>query len=104
MTTFTNPDNGVSVVSLVSGTAQFDVRDDGDGAYTLISIRTGRPGSLKIVNGPYLFQDVGKITFYDHFDADDNYLGTDVVVNGPHPEYESGFTLFCDAAIAALGL
>ena len=52
-----------------------------------------------------LAHDVGLVAFYNHFDAEDNYLGTDVVVlAGPHPFIEAQTDLFCDLMIEALGL
>lgn len=103
--TWTNPENGLSVISSFSGGGRFiDVIDDGDGAYTIVTDRVGMPEQIRLANGPLLTQDVGRVIFYDHFDADDNYLGTDVVVHGPHPGLESGFDLWCEVMIETLGL
>jgi hypothetical protein len=103
--TWTNPDNGVSVVDSFSGGGKsLGVIDDGDGAYTIVRNRQGLPEQLRLANGPLLTLDAGLLIFYDHFDADDNYLGTDVVVRGPHPDVDSGFTLWCEVMIEALGL
>jgi len=102
--TWTNPLNGVSVIESWSGAGALEFVDDGDGAYTVISGRVGRPEQLRLANGPLLTQDVGRIVFYDHFDADDTYLGTDVVQNGPHPDADAGFELWCDVMVEALGL
>jgi hypothetical protein len=100
----TNPDNGAAVVESFAGGGKFSVIDDGGGAYTIALIREGLPVQLKMVNGPLLARDAGLVAFYDHFDADDNYLGTDVeVLAGPHPFIESE-ELFCDLTTEALGL
>ena len=103
--TWTNPENGVSVVDSFSGGGGFVAFiDDGDGAYTIVTDRVGIPEQIRLARGGLVMQDVGRAIFYDHFDADDNYLGTDVVIRGPHPDLEAGFTLWCDAMIDALGL
>jgi hypothetical protein len=104
--TWTNPENGASIVDSFSGGGSFVGEiDDGGGAYTLAFARVGMPEQLRLLQGPVLAQDVGRVIFYDHFDANDDYLGTDVVVvGGPHPFLESSTDLFCDLAIEALGL
>ena len=89
-TTWTNPANGIAVYDAFSGGGKVTFIDDGDGAYTIVTVREGQPFRLQYVGGPLILQDAGLITFHDHFDADDEYLGTDiVVVNGPHPGIES---------------
>lgn len=104
--TWTNPENGASVVDSFSGGGSFvGAFDDGGGAYTLAYARVGMPEQLRLLQGPVLAQDVGRVIFYDHFDANDDYLGTDVVVvGGPHPFLESSTDLFCSLMIEALGL
>jgi hypothetical protein len=103
-TTWTNPDNGVSIVDSFSGGGKITWLDDGDGAYTILTVREGQPDQLRYANGRLISVETGLVAFYDHFDADDNYLGTDVVVlGGPHPSLDGGPS-FCDKAIEALGL
>jgi len=103
--TWTNPENGVRVVDSFSGGGRFiEAIGDGDGAYTIVSDRVGIPEQIRLARGGLVMQDVGRAIFYDHFDADDNYLGTDLVLHGPHPDLEAGFSLWCDAMIGALGL
>jgi len=85
-TTWTNPANGIAVYDSFSGGGTLSFIDDGDGAYTIVTTRVGQPFRVQYVNGPLILQDAGLVTGYDHFDAEDTYLGTDiVVVNGPHP-------------------
>ena len=104
-TTWINPLNGASVVDSFSGGGKVSFVDDGDGAYTIAITRVGMPEQLRLAGGGLLAQDVGVVTFYDHFDADDNYLGTDVVVvAGPHPFIDASSDLFCDLMIEALDL
>lgn len=88
-TTWTNPSNGIAVYDSFSGGGKVSVIDDGNGAYTVITTRVGQPFRLQVVGGPVVVHDAGLITGFAHFDADGNYLGTDiVVVDGPHPGFE----------------
>ena len=103
-TIWVNPANGASIADSFAGGGKRSFIDDGSGAYTIRTVREGQPVSLKVANGPTLLRDVGLVAFYDHFDADDNYLGTDVeILGGPHPTLDNG-DLWCDVAVAALGL
>jgi hypothetical protein len=103
--TITNPLNGAAVVESVSGTETFSSIDDGNGAFTFVTRRTGSPESIKLANGALLFHDVGNIATYYHFDADGNLIGTDIVSHGPHPDADSGDPNFaCNVMVTALGL
>lgn len=87
--TWTNPANGIAVYDSFSGGGKVDFIDDGDGAYTIAITRVGQPFRLQYVGGAPIVRDAGLIIVHDHFDADDEYLGTDVVVvSGPHPGVE----------------
>jgi hypothetical protein len=101
-TTWTNPANGIAIYDSFSGGGWIEFIDDGDGAYTVALTRVGQPARLQYVGGPVIVHDAGLIEVHDHFDADDNYLGTDiVVVNGPHPGFDMDW---CDLMIDALQL
>lgn len=102
--TWTNPENNVSVITSFAGGGKFGFIDDGDGAYTLVTQRMGMPVKIRLGGGTVLTRDAGLIIFYDHFDADDEYLGTDVEVRGgPHPGIDPGYD-WCDLMVEALGL
>jgi hypothetical protein len=104
-TTYTNPVNGESVVVSSSGKIAVELVDDPGGGYTYVVSYRGVQEKIKAAGGgPIMTKDAGYLTFYDHFDALDNYLGTDVVEHGQHPEADSDFALFCDVVPAALGL
>ena len=101
-TTWTNPANGIAVYDSFSGGGTVSFIDEGDGAYTIAVTRVGQPFRLQYVGGPLVLQDAGLIVIYDHFDADNNYLGTDVgVVDGPHPGRELDW---CDLMVELLEL
>ena len=101
-TTWTNPANGIAIYDSFSGGGWLQFIDDGGGAYTISTTRVGQPARLQYVGGPLITNDAGVIVIHDHFDADDNYLGTDVVVvRGPHPGFGADF---CATMIDALQL
>ena len=104
-TVYTNPANGKSVTVSSSGPLVVTRQDDGGGAYTyVVSFRGQQEKIQPSRGGPILSKDAGYLTFYDHYDAADNYLGTDVVEHGQHPEADSDFSLFCSVVPSALGL
>jgi hypothetical protein len=78
--------------------------DNGDGTVTFVTTFKGLPEQIKLPNGPVLSRDVGFIGFNDTFDATTgDFLGETVSPNkGPHPDADSGFTLFCDVIVPAL--
>jgi hypothetical protein len=78
--------------------------DNGDGTVTFVTTFKGLPEMIKLPNGRVLSRDVGFIGFNDTFDATTgNFLGETVSPeNGPHPDADSGFTLFCDVIVPAL--
>jgi hypothetical protein len=104
--TFTNPENGKSVVisnaGQVSGPAP--IVDEDAGTITFITSFKGLPEKIRTGNGPVLLRDAGIIVFADTFDLDSgDFLGTEITVQkGPHPEAESDFALFCEVITDAL--
>jgi hypothetical protein len=104
MQTFTNPENGRSVVlsnaGNVSGTA---IIDELAGTITFVTTYRGLPEKIQTAHGAVLLRDAGVISFADTFDlATGEFLGSEVTVNGPHPEADSGFVLFCEVITNAL--
>jgi len=78
--------------------------DNGDGTVTFVTTFKGLPEMIKLPNGGVLSRDAGFIGFNDTFDATTGqFLGQTVSPqNGPHPDADSGFTLFCDVIVPAL--
>jgi hypothetical protein len=78
--------------------------DNGDGTVTFVTTFKGLPEMIKLPNGRVLSRDVGFIGFNDTFDATTgDFLGETISPeNGPHPDADSGFTLFCDVIVPAL--
>jgi hypothetical protein len=78
--------------------------DNGDGTITFTSTYKGLPEMIKLPNGRVLSRDAGFVTFNDTFDATTGeFLGETISPeNGPHPDLDSGFALFCDVIVPAL--
>jgi len=78
--------------------------DNGDGTVTFTGTYKGLKEKLKLPNGAILSRDAGLVTFSNAFDATTgDFLGETVSTqNGPHPDVDSGFTLFCDVIVPAL--
>ena len=103
-TTYTNPDNGVSVVEhwafsrtneIVSGLES--------GVHTHEFVERGLKATFKLANGRLLTRDAGSLTYRITFDEDDEEVDFEVVsIRGPHPAFEED--LFCSTLVPALGL
>jgi hypothetical protein len=104
--TFTNPENGKSVV--VSNAGQISgpppIVDEEAGTITFLTSFKGLPEKIQTASGPVLLRDAGIITFADTFDLETGeFISSEVIVNkGPHPEADSDFTLFCEVISEAL--
>jgi hypothetical protein len=102
--TFTNPENGQSVVlsnaGQISGTA---VVDEQAGTITFFTTFKGLPEKIQTANGSVLLRDAGVITFVETFDLEtEELISSDVIIKGPHPEADSDFELFCEVMTDAL--
>jgi hypothetical protein len=73
------------------------------GAHTHEFVERGLRARLKLANGRVLIRDAGVITYRVSFDANDEFIGLEIVdVSGPHPAFDS--EAWCDAATDALGI
>jgi len=103
--TFTNPANGNSV--LLSNAGQISVPppivDEEAGTITFINSFKGLPEKIQTAQGAVLLRDAGLITFADTFDLETGeFISSQTIVKGPHPEADSDFTLFCEVITGAL--
>jgi hypothetical protein len=103
--TFTNPDNGRSVI--VSNAGQIrdlaPIIDEDAGTITFTTSFKGLPEKIQTTQGSVLLRDAGVITFADTFDLETgHFISSEITVKGPHPEADSDFTLFCDVISEAL--
>jgi hypothetical protein len=102
--TYTNPDNGNSVVVSSAGTISgTSIIDEEAGTITFVNTYKGLPEKIQTANGRVLTRDAGVITFMDTFDLEtEEFLGSEVSVRGPHPEADADFALFCETVVSAL--
>jgi hypothetical protein len=105
-TVFTSAATGKSVVlfNAQQASGPNDPIDNGDGTMTFVTFFKGLPEKLKLPNGGVLSRDAGFVTIYNTFDATtgDFISSTFSGEKGPHPDLESGFTVFCDVIVPAL--
>jgi hypothetical protein len=103
--TFTNPENGQSVVVSSAGqlTGPPPIIDEEAGTITFLTSYKGLPEKIQTGHGAVLLRDAGVITFADTFDLETgDLISSETIIKGPHPEAESDFTLFCEVITAAL--
>jgi hypothetical protein len=110
--TITNPATGKSITQRHAGAVKdLTVVDNGDGTITVRTAVTGVPSEVRLSDGTVAFKDVGRIVFATVIDyngtptdvEDDVFISQTIEsISGPHPEAESGFTLFCEVVVPAL--
>jgi hypothetical protein len=98
--------NGKSVINQFANqyVEAAPIIDEEAGTITFVYSFKGLPEKLRTAHGPVLLRDAGLITFADTFDLETGeFISSDIIANkGPHPEADSGFTLFCDVISEAL--
>lgn len=104
--TVTNPLNGKSVIISSAGqaTGPAPVVDEAAGTITFRPTFKGLAEKIQTAHGAVLLRDAGVISFADTFDLQTGeFISSETIVNnGPHPEADSDFTLFCDVITGAL--
>jgi hypothetical protein len=105
--TWTNDSNGLSVTNASAGLFRnIEIIDNPDGSTTIYQANMGTTERLITPDGAVAVKDSGRIVFKltsDFTDPDNPQFSTEVVsVSGPHPEADSGHTLFCEVIAAAL--
>jgi hypothetical protein len=103
---YINPANGKSVSVFNAGqvVGPPPIIDEEAGTITFLTSYKGLPEKIQTGGGPVLLRDAGIITFADTFDLETGeFISSEVIVNnGPHPEADSDFTLFCEVISGAL--
>ena len=111
--TWTNPENGRSMVNQFRGLNFKDLSaiDNGDGTLTLRTAVAGMPERISMPDGTKVTMDVGRVVFVNVIDYngtptdvdDDVLISSDIEsVSGPHPDLASDFELFCSVVSAGL--
>ena len=102
--TFT-ADDGRSVVISNAGLVRGDnpVVDEEAGTISFTTTYIGLPEKIRSARGAVQTRDAGRISITSTFDLETGeFLGNEITQNGPHPEADADFELFCDAFLAAL--
>ena len=104
-TTYTAADGRTVVVQFanlfVDGTP---IIDEAAGTITFVTTYKGLPQKIQTAGGPVLLRDAGVITFADTFDlVTGDFISSETIVRGPHPEADSDFLAFCEVFTEALG-
>ena len=104
--TYTNPDNGISVVEHWSVMRTNEIVTGLEsGVHTHEFVEKGLKASFKLANGRVLTRDAGNLRYRITFDAKDEVTDFQVVsIRGPHPGFESEEDFFCATLVPALGL
>jgi hypothetical protein len=77
--------------------------DEEAGTITFVTSFKGLPEKIQTAHGPVLLRDAGFVQFADTFDMETgDFISSEVVVKGPHPELDSDFALFCEVITEAL--
>jgi len=104
---FTNPSNGATVIDHFAGNfSETLISGDPAGLHTVERTFNGLIHSYRTDSG-VLYRGAGYVVVHVDRDVLPNGevvdLSTEIVVDrGPHPDVESGFTLFCDVIVPAL--
>jgi hypothetical protein len=95
--------NGQSVTVRTAGQHTGSLTMNPDGTVTFVSTSKGMPEQISTPNGPVLTQDVGFVSTIFLLDSSGNIISSTIIIeNGPHPEKDSGFALFCQVVTDAL--
>jgi hypothetical protein len=100
--------NGKSLVVANAGQQTQTATGDFNGIVTFTTTYKGLPERIFVPNGPVITRDAGIITIQDVVDFSTNPDGdlissTVLVNNGPHPEADANFDLFCEVFTQVLG-
>jgi len=119
---FLSPNGGLEFASVGHGTVTYTygentviqhfaglftdeiVSGDPEGVHVHAFTNVGLPEQFRLQGGGVITLDAGTITFFVRFNGDEFVSDEGFTFNGPHPQAESDFTLFCDVMPEALGI
>jgi hypothetical protein len=99
----TNPLTSDSIVVSYANLDRGQFSGDPAGVHTFTFTHAGLQELIQTSHGAVLIVDTGYVVSTVTFDGD-LFIGEDNVERGPHPELDSGFALFCEVAMPALGI
>jgi hypothetical protein len=102
---FVNDAGESVIVNFANLTRETESIDEEAGTITFHTSVRGLPERISTPHGPVITRDAGLISFVTTYDlATEEQISSEVIVNnGPHPQAESDFTLFCEIITAELG-
>jgi hypothetical protein len=104
-TTYTAADGDAIIVQFANQFVDGEpIIDEAAGTITFTSTFKGLPEKIQTAGGTVLLRDAGVITFADTFDlVTGEFISSETIVKGPHPEADSDFLAFCEVFTEALG-
>ena len=104
-TTYTAADGDAIIVQFANQFVDGEpIIDEAAGTITFVSTFKGLPEKIQTAGGPVLLRDAGVISFLDTFDlVTGDFISSETIVKGPHPEADSDFLAFCEVFTEALG-
>src|SRR6266540_515964 len=99
----TNPLTGDSIVVSYANLNRGQFSGDPDGIHTFTFTHAGLQELIQTSHEAVLIVDTGYVISTVTFDGDE-FISEENVARGPHPELDSGFALFCEVAVPALGI
>lgn len=104
-TTYTAADGDAIIVQFANQFVDGEpIIDEAAGTITFTTTFKGLPEKIQTAGGPVLLRDAGVITFADTFDlVTGDFISSETIVKGPHPEADSDFLAFCEVFAEALG-
>ena len=104
--TYINPANSQSIIYSAFGPvdAPAPIIDEQARTLTIMPLYRGLSQQIREAHGPLLLRDAGILQQTTVLDLDTfQAISSEIsILRGPHPDVESGFTLFCDVLSAAL--
>ena len=102
--TFTSASTGKTVIGHFANRVTDEFIENDDGTVSIRTTFTGLPEQFRLKGGGLITRDAGTITIGLTIDEEGNVISEEITFRGPHPQAESGFTLFCEVIPEALGI
>jgi hypothetical protein len=102
--TYTARSTGKTVLGHFANRVTDEFIENDDGTFTLRTTYKGLAEQFRVKGEGVITRDAGTITISLTIDENGEVISEDVTFRGPHPEAESGFTLFCELLPEALGI